>query len=63
MKVSPITNDVLRLYHLSRIGVSISLDDINPEEAHYLEYYGMRRLAKDEAERFEALSKIIGGKK
>lgn len=45
--------------NLLQLGVNINLDEIDAETLHYIEYFGMKRRAKEEEERFKALAELL----
>ena len=48
--------------NLLLLGMNIDLDSLNAETVFGIEYFGMRRRAKEEEEKFKLLGKMIGGK-
>lgn len=54
---------VLKYSNLLLLGFNIDLDELNVELVNGIEYYGMRRRALEEEERFKALSKMLGAKR
>ena len=52
----------MRYSNLLLLGIHIDLDDLNVDVVNGIEYYGMKRRAIEEEERFKALGRMLGTK-
>ena len=60
--VSPLASEVIKYSNLLLIGFKVDLDDLPVNVVHGIEYFSMRRRAKEEEERFKALARVLGAK-
>lgn len=61
-RISPRTAEVIKYANFLLLGFHINLDDLPVDLVNDIEYYGMKRRAKEEEERFKALAKMLGAK-
>ncbi|MBW6469609.1 MAG: hypothetical protein K0A90_00125 [Methanosarcinaceae archaeon] len=52
----------MKYSNLLLLGFNIGLDDVDVDIVNGIEYYGMRRRAIEEEERFKALGRMLGSK-
>lgn len=57
--MSPRAKEVIKYTNLAMLGFDVSLDELPPDIVNAIEYYGIRKRAKEEEERFKVLGQML----